>query len=667
MPEEKPKKTETGGPFAQVMGVKDQMDGLASTAKGIAAGDLSPLEAVKLPEMLGSAKDALGGLLGGKPSAKAGEAEAALGKATGAAGALKTEIAGKIAEKLGAPVDLDGLVSAKDMLLGLGKMTAPPKEMIGKLGMPDLQKQVAGATGKVGDMKKMPPDAAKLQKGIPDVQASIADAQKKLPDMAKKIEDPAAAITGLSDKLKDVTKLVDPLIKAGPIAEGLKKAGTQKQVQDHLAAATKKLPQAGDLLKQATAKMTEAAAPLAEAAGTLAKVPPIKVEPPKPPKPDAAIKKMQGQIGDVEKKAKAAGAPPKAAAENVPKAQAQVAQAQAKIASVSAATPPKEVNKAFTEVAAAVKTANEQLAGPAAGMAATVEAAKPLQEELQVIDQAGAAFLPGAEAGAAPENRADSAALLAEAQQKLAEAPGQLQAAMPAVQQLEEKLPATAAPLAEAAAAMDQAVEPALAALSQVEKELREALAAFESLGKQLEVDGAAMVEAEKKMKTALALAGENSAPADLMKAIAEVEQALPKSDYQWLADFEKRLPELEGLLQEAEGASGPGADALRKTNTVAKLKEQLAKLKPQVLDASKIVQGLKDKISAVADPVARVKQLLEAAEKGEAPPLDPVEEDLAALQHELEAIGLELPEVTVSVDEVSGSLVTAEVDLKDV
>lgn len=525
---------------------KDQLAQASKIAEGVKSGALPAADAFKIPEQVAAAKGMLADLGAGIPGLDA--AQDAMDGAFSAAGALKDELAQKLPE----PV-----MTSQNALKVLGQEVNAAGEPLKAIAasLPQMKAPLGEASGDLNKLKKKAPSAAKVKATVPDVQAKIKPPKEQIPKVAAQLDPPKAVIEGLSGKLKDVLGGVKPLLDVPPLAKALEKAGTAAKVKEELAAAEEKLPRIPPLIDAAKAKINEALAPLLDADKKLAELQAAAVAI-APPPPDAALEGLQQQIQNTAAAVTQAAVPVNAAAVNLPAALQKVEQAQALSAKASDQMTPPELKQTMDQVVQLIGEAQKEIGAPAAGMQDTLDAAGPTVEALSAVTEAAAATLPAA-AMAAPEGQqAKAAELFDHAQNALQPGPEQMAAAIPTVQQLQEKLPEIMAPLAQALQAMHDALTPAQQDLAEIERQLLQAEDQMTVQTQQVDVVVKQIDESRTKVDGIAAV----SDVVELKKALDDIVTGLPQLDDQPIADLEKKIPELEALLERVEKSDGGAA-----------------------------------------------------------------------------------------------------------
>ena len=526
-------------------GSKDQLAQASEIAKGVASGALPTAEAFKIPDQVAAAQQALEGLPAG-PHFDA--AKDAMGNATKAADALKDELAQKLPE----PVS-----QGKDALTGLGQeVKASGGGITAVSGMlPEVKLPISDASKSLGDLKSKVPSAESLQSKIPDVQAKLAPLQEKIPDLASKLDSPKDVINGLVGKMGDVIGGVKPLLDKPPLSMALDKAGTADLVKQHLALAEEKLPQVPPLLDQAKAKLTEAIAPLTDAGAKLAEMQ-AGILAAVPPPPNIGLDALQEQISGANAVIANAAGQVDTAVTNLPAAQQNVDQAQQLIATASDQMKPEELKKAMDQIGQLVGDAQKAVAAPAGAMPDVAQAVAVLPNQVASIQQAATGVLPGAAASVPDEQKAKAAELLGLVQDSLNQASTKMSEGAPPVenvQQLAAQLPKVDSPLSQAVQTMHDALTPPQQDLAELEKQLKLAEGQITQVTTETETAKQNMDASQKKIEGAIAIQD----PAEMNKTLDEIIAGLSTLDDKTIADLEKKLPELEALVERIEKAGG--------------------------------------------------------------------------------------------------------------
>ena len=523
-------------------GSKDQLAQASEIAKGVASGALPTAEAFKIPDQVAAAQQALEGL---PPGPNFDAAKDAMGNATKAADALKDELAQKLPE----PVS-----QGKDALTGLGQeVKASGGGITAVSGMlPEVKLPISDASKSLGDLKSKVPSAESLQSKIPDVQAKLAPLQEKIPDLASKLDPPKDVINGLVGKMGDVIGGVKPLLDKPPLSMALDKAGTADLVKQHLAMAEEKLPQVPPLLDQAKAKLMEAIAPLTDAGAKLAEMQ-AGILAAVPPPPNIGLDALQEQISGANAVIANAAGQVDTAVTNLPAAQQNVDQAQQLIATASDQMKPEELKKAMDQIGQLVGDAQKAVAAPAGAMPDVAQAVAGLPNQVASIQQAATGVLPGAAASVPDEQKAKAAELLGLVQDSLNQAPDKINEGAPAVQQLADQLPKVDSPLSQAVQTMHDALTPPQQDLAELEKQLKLAEGQITEVTTETETAKQNMDASQKKVEGAIAIQD----PAEMNKTLDEIIAGLATLDDKTIADLEKKLPDLEALVERIEKAGG--------------------------------------------------------------------------------------------------------------
>lgn len=525
---------------------KDQLAQASKIAEGVKSGALPAAEAFKIPEQVAAAKGMLADLGAGIPGLDA--AQDAMDSAVGAADSLKDELVKKLPE----PV-----MTSQNALKALGQEVTAAGEPLKAIAasLPQMKVPLGDASGDLNKLKKKVPSAATVKATVPDVQSKIKPPKEQIPKIAAQLDPPKGVIEGLTGKLKDVLGGVKPLLDVPPLAKALEKAGTTGKVKEHLAAAEEKLPRIPPLIDAAKAKLNEAIAPLFEADRKLAELQAAAVAI-APPPPYAALESLQQQIQDTAAAVNQAAVPVNAAAVNLPAALQKVEQAQALSAKASDQMTPPELKQTMDQIVQLIGEAQKEVAAPAAGMAATLEAAGPTVAALSAVTDAAEVTLPAAAIAAPEGQQARAAELFDHAQNALQPAPERLAAAIPTVQQLQEMLPEIMAPLAQALQAMNDALTPAQQDLAEIERQLLLAEDQMTVQTQQVDVAVKQIDESRTKVDGVAAI----SDVVELKKALDDIVIGLPQLDDRPISDLEKRIPELEALLERVEKSDGGAA-----------------------------------------------------------------------------------------------------------
>ena len=523
-------------------GSKDQLAQASEIAKGVASGALPSAEAFKIPDQVAAAQQALEGLPAG-PNFDA--AKDAMGNATKAAAALKDELAQKLPE----PV-----TQGKDALTGLGQEVKASGGGITAVGgmLPEVKLPIGDASKSLGDLKSKVPSVESLQSKIPDVQAKLAPLQEKIPKLANQLDPPKDVINGLVGKMGDVIGGVEPLLDKPPLSMALGKAGTADLVKQHLAMAEEKLPQVPPLLDQAKAKLMETIAPLTDAGAKLAEMQ-AGILATIPPPPNVGLDALQEQIAGANAVIADAAGQVDTAATNIPSAQQNVEQAQQLISTASDQMKPQDLKKAMDQIGQLVGDAQQAIAAPAGAMPDVAQAVAPLPNQLASIQQAAGGVLPGAAASVPDEQKAKAAELLGLVQDSLNQAPNNINESAPAVQQLADQLPKVDSPLSQAVQTMHDALTPPQQDLAELEKQLKLAEGQITQLTTETETAKQNMDASQKKVEGAIAIQD----PTEMNKTLDEIIAGLSTLDDKAIADLEKKLPDLEALVERIEKSGG--------------------------------------------------------------------------------------------------------------
>jgi hypothetical protein len=522
---------------------KAQLAEAAKIAEGVKSGALPAADALKIPDQIAAAQGMLGGL--------EGAAKDAVNKAAEAANALKDELAKKLPE----PV-----TSAEGALKGLGQEVAAAGEPLKAIAasLPEMKVPLGAASKDLGALKKKTPSAATVKETVPKVQQKLAPPKDQIPKVASILETPKGVIEGLSGKLTDVLGGVKPLLDKPPLAQALKKAGTGDAIKEHLTAAEEKLPKVPPLIDAAIAKINEATAPLLEADKKLGELLSEAVAL-APPPPNAALEGLQQEIKNAAAAVTQAADPVAAATVNLPSAMQKIEKAQVlatdAIAKGPEKIPPVELKQTMDQILQLIAEAQKEVTAPAGAMP-DAETIATMQVAVASLSDGAVTTLPAAAAVAPLEQQAKAAELFGHAQAALETTPAQVAEAAPAIQQLAEMLPKISAPLAQALQAMNDALTPPQQDLAEIERQLLQAEAQMTDQTKQVDVavkqiddtrvkvDGAAIVDDADQLKTIL----------------DDITAGLPQLDDQPISDLEKRIPELEALLERVEKSDGGAA-----------------------------------------------------------------------------------------------------------
>ncbi|HEY2380029.1 MAG TPA: hypothetical protein VGK48_02495 [Terriglobia bacterium] len=515
---------------------KDQLAQVSQIAEGIQKGSLPASDVFKIPDQVSAAHGMLSDLDGGPHLDSAKDALDNLTKAS-------SELQDEAMKKLPPPV-----MSGKDALSGLGKEVGASGDPIKSIAasLPQVKLPIGDASNGLGKLSKGTPSAEKLKSSIPDIQGKIDPLQKQIPDVASQLDPPKDTIQGLVEKLKDVTGKVKPLLDAPPLAQAIAKAGTGDLIKKHLAAAEEKLPQVPPLLDQAKEKLTAAMAPLQDAgkklgdlqAAAVAAIPP-------PPNPD--IDNLQKQIADAAATATQAAAPVNTAAANITTAQNKVMEAQGLAAKASDQMQPAELKQTMDQLKQNIGDAQKLIAAPAAEMPESAELTAGMPGQLTAIQLAGPSGLAGLLGGAG------AGALFGAVQDAVKPLPAQASDAAPAVEKLGDQLPQVSAPLAQALQTMNGALDPQQQDLAELERLLKQAQDQMTVQSQQVDNAAQKMDDSKKKVDGAAAIQD----PDELKKSLDDISASLPQLDDQPVSDLEKKLPDLEALLDRIEKSGG--------------------------------------------------------------------------------------------------------------
>jgi len=135
-------------------------------------------------------------------------------------------------------------------------------------------------------------------------------------------------------------------------------------------------------------------------------------------------------------------------------------------------------------------------------------------------------------------------------------AAAQMAEAAPAVQQLNDKLPEVSAPLAQAAQAMHDALTPEQQDIAELERLLKQAQEQMTVQTQQVDDVSKQLDPSQKKVNDATGVED----PIQLKKMIDEITEGFPQLDDKTISDVEKKLPDLEALLERIEKSGGGAA-----------------------------------------------------------------------------------------------------------
>jgi len=121
------------------------------------------------------------------------------------------------------------------------------------------------------------------------------------------------------------------------------------------------------------------------------------------------------------------------------------------------------------------------------------------------------------------------------------------------VQQLSEQLPKVDAPLSQAVQMMHDALTPPQQDLAELEKQLKLAEDQITQLTTDTDTAKQNMNASQKKVDGAIAVQD----PAEMNKTLDEIIAGLATLDDKAIADLEKKLPDLEALVERIEKAGG--------------------------------------------------------------------------------------------------------------